>query len=94
MRKQLDANISDELKSLKSEVARLENQIQDQAEQTKSLILQLHTDMWNMVQAINSSQAETVGLSVVSRLTHEMEKVRGLLGDMRQEMMKEIRQTR
>jgi uncharacterized membrane-anchored protein YhcB (DUF1043 family) len=85
--------VQNELKieALKNDIARLEGIVYQEIANTQDLVRQLHTDMWNMVQHINASQAESVGLSVVSRLSSEMEKVRGQLGDFRQEFIAELR---
>lgn len=92
MRKSADDVVSEQIASLNKEVVRLETIIQVEMANMQNLTRDLHTDMWNLLQAINASQAETVGLSVVSRLSHEMEKVRSQIGDMRQEIMRELRQ--
>jgi uncharacterized membrane-anchored protein YhcB (DUF1043 family) len=85
--------VQNELKieALKNDIARLEAIVYQEIANTQDLVRQLHTDMWNMLQHINASQAESVGLSVVSRLSSEMEKVRGQLGDFRQEFIAELR---
>jgi hypothetical protein len=85
--------VQNELKieALKNDIARLEGIVYQEIANTQDLVRQLHTDMWNMVQHINASQAESVGLSVVSRLSFEMEKVRGQLGDIRQDLSAELR---
>lgn len=80
-----------QIQELKNEVLRLEGVLREEIANTQNLVRQLHTDMWNMVQHINASQAESVGLSVVSRLSFEMEKVRGQLGDIRQDLAAEVR---
>lgn len=92
MRKSADDVVSEQIASLNKEVVRLESIIQVEMANMQNLTRDLHTDMWNLLQVINASQAETVGLSVVSRLSHEMEKVRSQIGDMRQEIMRELRQ--
>ena len=80
-----------QIQALKNDVLRLEGILREEIANTQNLVRQLHTDMWNMVQHINASQAESVGLSVVSRLSFEMEKVRGQLGDIRQDIAAELR---
>lgn len=82
-----------QIEALKNDVARLEGLVRLEISNTQDLIRQLHTDMWNMIQLINGSQAESVGLSVVSRISSEMEKVRGQLGDIRQDLMGELRRS-
>ncbi len=82
-----------QIEALKNDVARLEGLVRQEISNTQDLIRQLHTDMWNMIQLINGSQAESVGLSVVSRISSEMEKVRGQLGDIRQDLMGELRRS-
>ena len=91
MRNQSKNQSDNQIDSLRSEIQRLEKVIQHEVAHTQDLIRQLHNDMWNMVQAMNASLSESVGLSVVSRLSNEMERVRAQIGDIRQDVMGELR---
>jgi hypothetical protein len=80
-----------QIEALKNDIARLEGVVFQEIANTQNLIRQLHTDMWNLIQLNNGAQVESIGLSMVSRITHEMERVRGQVGDIRQELMGELR---
>jgi hypothetical protein len=91
MRNKPEVQYELQIEILRNDIANLEGLVYQEIARTQDLIRQLHTEMWNMTQSMNGSQAESIGLSTVTRISSEMEKVRGEIGNMRQDLMSELR---
>jgi hypothetical protein len=91
MRNKPEVQYELQIEILRNDIANLEGLVYQEIARTQDLIRQLHSDMWNMIQSTNGSQAESIGLSTVTRISSEMEKVRGEIGNMRQDLMSELR---
>jgi hypothetical protein len=90
MRNKPEIQFELQIEKLSNDIANLEGLVHEEISKTQDLIRQLHTDMWNMIQSMNGSLAESLALSTVTRISSEMEKIRAEFGDIRQDLMSEL----
>jgi len=90
MRNKPEIQFELQIEKLSNDIANLEGLVHEEISKTQDLIRQLHTDMWNMIQSMNGSLAESLALSTVTRISSEMEKIRAEIGDIRQDLMSEL----
>lgn len=90
MRDKSEIQIELQIDKLSNDIANLEGLVHEEISKTQDIIRQLHTDMWNMIQSMNGSLAESLALSTVTRISSEMEKIRAEIGDIRQDLMSEL----